>query len=191
MDSPTVSSSKSFFFPNSWYAYFLLVLSFVKILFAYSCFIKMYTYWTCVSNEDIRRNLMSLCQFEYPVATEMISSNILLTPSPSKCPFLQCPAWQIIIFVYIDKMPSMGNVFLFIYLLSFRQFLVFDLGCFPYRTIHSSLTLSRENNLWLGATVYLLLPCFSSFLLSEHCRSVVIIMLLAWGKYILREYLCL
>lgn len=63
----------------------------------------MYTYWTCVSNGDIRRNLMSSCQFEYPVATEMISSNVLLTPSPSKCPFLQCPAWQIIIFVYIDK----------------------------------------------------------------------------------------
>lgn len=121
---------------------------------------------------------MSSFQFEYPVATEMINSNILLIPSPSKCPFLQCPAWQIVIFVYIDKY-LLWEMCLFIYLLSFRQFLVFDLGCFPYRTIHSSLTLSRENNLWLGATVYLLLLCFSSFLLSKHCRSVVIIMLLA------------
>lgn len=30
---------------------------------------------------------------------------------------------------------------------------VFDLGCIPYRAIHSSFTLLRENKGWPGATV--------------------------------------
>lgn len=192
MDSPTVSSSKSFFFffPNSWYAYFLLVLSFVKILFAYTCFIKtVYLLDLCFQWRHKKKSyeLMSVWVPSRNWDDQFKRSSHTF---PIQMPFLAVSCMANHYFCLYRQMPSMGNVCLFIYLLSFRQFLVSDLGCFPYRTIHSSLTLSRENNLWLGATVYLLLLCFSSFLLSEHCRSVVIIMLLAWGKYILREYLC-